>query len=174
VNIREKYYNLTTAEIAMNNNHNEVVELLISKGADISPLHFALYMKDKPGGGGNDGVVTVTGDVHGKGDMKTIALEFSQTFGPYAGQQQAAPKGDGSGLEGLLTDGKVFAYYFDPGCLQEPVGHVKRLQIHSGKKKGSRIQFPAGAHWRVISLTLGYDDPVLTGTLNETVTIYLK
>jgi len=47
VNIRVKYYNLTTAEIAMNNNHNNVVELLVSKGADISPLHLALYMKDE-------------------------------------------------------------------------------------------------------------------------------
>ncbi|MFH1882065.1 MAG: ankyrin repeat domain-containing protein [Planctomycetota bacterium] len=47
VNIRVKYYNLTTAEIAMNNNHNKVVELLIAKGADISPLHLALYMKDE-------------------------------------------------------------------------------------------------------------------------------
>ena len=47
VNAGEKYYGRTPAEFAMNGNHNEVVELLISKGADISPLHFALHMKDQ-------------------------------------------------------------------------------------------------------------------------------
>lgn len=47
VNIRVKDYNLTAAGIAMDNNHNKVAELLIAKGAYISPLHLALYMKDK-------------------------------------------------------------------------------------------------------------------------------
>jgi ankyrin repeat protein len=37
----------TAAEYAMKNNHTNIVQLLISKGADISPLHFALYMKDE-------------------------------------------------------------------------------------------------------------------------------
>jgi ankyrin repeat protein len=31
----------------MREGHTEIVELLISKGADISPLHFAIYMKDE-------------------------------------------------------------------------------------------------------------------------------
>ena len=31
----------------MDNHHTEVAELLISKGADISPLHFAIYMKEE-------------------------------------------------------------------------------------------------------------------------------
>ncbi len=47
VNLAEKYNNRTAAEFAMKGNHNEVAELLISKGADISPLHFALHMKDE-------------------------------------------------------------------------------------------------------------------------------
>ncbi|MHC4371510.1 MAG: ankyrin repeat domain-containing protein [Planctomycetota bacterium] len=40
-------YNRTAAEFAMQSNHREIVQLLVSKGADISPLHFALYMKDE-------------------------------------------------------------------------------------------------------------------------------
>jgi cytohesin len=41
------WYQRTAAEFAMRKDHTEIVELLISKGADISPLHFALYAKDK-------------------------------------------------------------------------------------------------------------------------------
>jgi len=47
VNIGEANDNRTAAEYAMRKNHTEIVQLLISKGADISPLHFALYMKDE-------------------------------------------------------------------------------------------------------------------------------
>ena len=47
VNIGEKYYNRTAAEMAMAHNHTEIVKLLVSKGADVSPLHMALYMKDR-------------------------------------------------------------------------------------------------------------------------------
>lgn len=47
VNLGEKYYNRTAAEMAMGRNHTEIVELLVSKGADISPLYLALYMKDQ-------------------------------------------------------------------------------------------------------------------------------
>ena len=47
MNIGGADYNRTAAEFAMKSNHTEIVELLISKGADISPLHFALYMKDE-------------------------------------------------------------------------------------------------------------------------------
>ncbi|MHC4587436.1 MAG: ankyrin repeat domain-containing protein [Planctomycetota bacterium] len=39
--------NMTAAEYAMQNNHTEILQLLISKGADISPLHFAIHMKDE-------------------------------------------------------------------------------------------------------------------------------
>jgi len=39
--------NRTAAELAMNRGHTEIAELLIFKGADVSPLHFALYMKDE-------------------------------------------------------------------------------------------------------------------------------
>jgi cytohesin len=46
VNIGD-YYNRTAAEYAMSSNHGEIVQLLVSKGADISPLQFALYMKDE-------------------------------------------------------------------------------------------------------------------------------
>lgn len=41
------WYNNTAAEFAMKRGHTKIAELLISKGADISPLHFALYVKDK-------------------------------------------------------------------------------------------------------------------------------
>jgi len=47
VNIGGADYNRTAAEFAMWSNHTEIVQLLVSKGADISPLHFALYMKDE-------------------------------------------------------------------------------------------------------------------------------
>jgi len=47
VNIGEAKYNKTAAEFAMRRNHTEIVQLLVSKGADISPLQFALYMKDE-------------------------------------------------------------------------------------------------------------------------------
>jgi len=47
VNIGREMNNRTAAEFAMRGNHTEIVELLISKGADISPLNFALYMKDE-------------------------------------------------------------------------------------------------------------------------------
>jgi ankyrin repeat protein len=40
-------YNQIAAETAMGERHTEIVKLLISKGADISPLHFAIYMKDE-------------------------------------------------------------------------------------------------------------------------------
>jgi len=40
-------YNRTAAEYAMSSNHGEIVQLLVSKGAGISPLQFALYMKDE-------------------------------------------------------------------------------------------------------------------------------
>ena len=42
----KSYHRRTAAELAMENNHNEVVKLLIAKGADISALHFAINMKD--------------------------------------------------------------------------------------------------------------------------------
>ncbi len=47
VNIGDADYNRTAAEFAMKSNHTDIVQLLVSKGADISPLHFALYMKDE-------------------------------------------------------------------------------------------------------------------------------
>ena len=47
VNIGGADYNRTAAEFAMWSNHTEIVQLLVSKGADISPLYFALYMKDE-------------------------------------------------------------------------------------------------------------------------------
>jgi ankyrin repeat protein/beta-lactamase regulating signal transducer with metallopeptidase domain len=47
VNSGSYWFKQTAAEYAMDVNRNEIVELLISKGADISPLHFALHMKDR-------------------------------------------------------------------------------------------------------------------------------
>ncbi len=47
VNIGDANSNRTAAEYAMRSKHTEIVQLLISKGADISPLYFALYMKDE-------------------------------------------------------------------------------------------------------------------------------
>jgi cytohesin len=47
VNISGANYNRTAAEFAMRSNHTDIVQLLVSKGANISPLHFALYMKDE-------------------------------------------------------------------------------------------------------------------------------
>ena len=41
------WHNRTGAEFAMGQNHTEIVELLISKGADISQLHLAIYLKDE-------------------------------------------------------------------------------------------------------------------------------
>ena len=46
VNAGANYYKLTAAEYAMWTKHNDIAELLISKGADITPLHFAIHMKE--------------------------------------------------------------------------------------------------------------------------------
>ncbi|MHC4192428.1 MAG: ankyrin repeat domain-containing protein, partial [Planctomycetota bacterium] len=47
VNLGNKRYNRTPVEVAMSANHNEVVKLLLDNGAEIPPLHLALYMKDQ-------------------------------------------------------------------------------------------------------------------------------
>jgi ankyrin repeat protein len=47
VNVGNAINKRIAAEFAMDNNHTEIAQLLISKGADISPLHFAIYMEDE-------------------------------------------------------------------------------------------------------------------------------
>jgi len=47
IDAQEDFPGGTALDYAAENGHEEIVELLISKGADISPLNFALYMKDQ-------------------------------------------------------------------------------------------------------------------------------
>jgi imidazolonepropionase-like amidohydrolase len=78
VNISEAKYNSIAAEFAMNRNHTEIFQLLVSNGADISPLHFAIYMNDEAKA---RSLIETGADVHNRTPQGTTPLNLAIHMG---------------------------------------------------------------------------------------------